>query len=166
MIAALAAPYGALNGWAVIAAIEATLTIAPPPCGPEVRQRVLAGEEGAAGVDAEHPVPALERPLLDGAEVGMAGGVEDAVDPAELGDGGLDGRADRLLVGDVDLEPDRPLELGRDRLGPAAVEVEHGDPSAFRRESARDGLREPRPRAGGEEHLSLEPHRRLPPRVT
>ena len=158
MIAALAAPYGALNGWAVIAAIEATLTIAPPPgarrCGSVCLQ--------------ERNVPPAWTPSIrfqrssDHSSMGPKSAWPAALKTQSMRPSSATvvstAARDRLLVGDVDLEPDRPLELGRDRLGLAAVEVEHGDPSALRREPARDGLREARPRSGREEHLSLEPH--------
>ena len=80
------------------------------------RQDVLADEERAAGVDGHHPVPVVERPLLDRTERGVAGGVEHAVDAPELLARRLDGGAHRRLVGDVGAEADRAVDAGGDLL--------------------------------------------------
>ena len=61
-------------------------------------------------------------------------------DGAELGADPCEGRLDRLPVGDVDFDGQRPsprgLELRRRRLGAVAVLIEDGDVVAVRRELA------------------------------
>ena len=133
-IAAFAAPYGALNGCAVIAAIEATLTIEPPPAARRCGSVCLQ----------ERKVPPAWTPSIrfqrssDHSSIGPKSACPAALKTQsmrpELGNGRRDGGCDRLLVRGVELEPDRSLEVGGHGLGPGAVEIEHGDPAALGRE--------------------------------
>ena len=146
MIAAFAAPYGALNGWAVIAAIEATLTIAPPPwarrCGSVCLQ--------------ERNVPPAWTPSIrfqrssDHSSIGpksaWPGRVEDAVDPAQLG--ARSSRRPREPTSSSATSTWSPIEPSSSAATASArppSRSTHGDATSFGGESPRDGLREPRP---------------------
>ena len=83
----------------------------------QMRERGVGDVEQALEVERDHPVPLLDRRVDDRAEQHHAGVVDDDVEPAELGDGALDG-GDRLVaVGDVGLDRE-PAELAGERVEP------------------------------------------------
>src|SRR5207244_1647804 len=93
----------------------------------------------------------------DRVEVGVPGGVEDAVDAPELRVRGLDGRFDRVLVGDIAAHAEA-AELRGDLLRLLLVEVDDRDLAALGGELPRGRRREPRAAAGREQHLAVEAH--------
>ena len=82
-------------------------------------------------MNAHHAVPALERPFLDGTEIGMTGGIEGRINTAE----GLHGRGHRiahaLFAGHIAGQADRARQLSSHRPCPVAVDVEQDHSSAI-----------------------------------
>ena len=105
--------------------------------------KALRGDEVAGEVDVDDLVPVGERQVLHGCEAQDAGGVDENVDAAEVGDGGIDGGLNLGLVGGVHL-----VALGVDaKLGSEVggsgpdfllVQVEHDDVGAIAGELAAD----------------------------
>ena len=75
------------------------------------RERVLAHEERAREVDAQHPLPLVDLDEVDGAAAGDPGGVHDDVEPALL----TQVRTQRF--GDPDSLVTSTRVRGRPRLG-------------------------------------------------
>lgn len=65
--------------------------------------KALRGDEVAGEVDVDDLVPVGERQVLHGGEAQDTGGVDEDVDTAEAGDGGIDGGLNLGLVGGVHL---------------------------------------------------------------
>ncbi|MCY1007032.1 hypothetical protein OV079_15995 [Nannocystis pusilla] len=81
---------------------------------------MLHAEQGAADVDGHHAIEGGAVDVGDGAEVlADPGGVDGAVEAAELGDGGGDAGDDVVLDGDVERDEDRRGAAGAQLLDDA-----------------------------------------------
>ena len=65
--------------------------------------KALRGDEVAGEVDVEDLVPVTQRQVFHGCEAQDAGSVDEDVDAAEVGDGGIDSGLNLGLVGGVHL---------------------------------------------------------------
>ncbi len=160
-MAPFAAPYGVLLLFAVIAAVEAMLTMEPPVPVVHDRQDVPAHQERSTRMDGHHSVPVVERPLLERAELGVAGSVEDAVDLPELLSGGVDSRANRGLVGDVSAKTDGAVDASSDLLRSPGIEVDDRHTTALGGELPSRGRSDAGTSPGGQQDLPVEAHLRL-----
>ena len=104
----------------------------------------------------KHPVPLVDRDLLERCEVHVARGVQHAVDPAEPLHGLVDRALDGVLVGDVAGDPAGTVQLLRHRPSTVAVEVDDGCTPALRGEATDGGRGDPGPASCGEQHLAGE----------
>ena len=125
-----------------------------------MRQARLGGEEGAVEVDRQHLLPLGERKLLERMDDLDAGVADQDVDVAERLDGGLHGRIDLGLVGDIHRHADRLaaglLDLGCGGVGRLLVEIGDGNRRPFTREFQGDFLADAAGRAGDECNLAFE----------
>ena len=133
--------------------------------------KALRGDEVAGEVDVEHLLPVAQRQVLHGGEAQDAGGVDEDVDAAEVGDGGVDSSLNLGLVGGVHLVTlgvDAKLgsEVGGSGLDLLLVQVEHDDVGAIAGELAADLGAHTAERAshGADIALELKPiaHRNFP----
>ena len=133
--------------------------------------KALRGDEIAGEVDVEHLLPVAQRQVLHSGEAQDAGGVDEDVDAAEVGDGGVDGGLNLGLVGGVHLVAlgvDAKLgsEVGGSGLDLLLVQVEHDDVGAIAGELAADLGAHTAERAshGADIALELKPiaHRNFP----
>src|SRR5262249_48952806 len=85
-------------------------------------------EKGAVEVEGHHVAPSGEVGVLDAAEHGDAGGVDEAIEPAGGTIDVVDDTAPILFRGDVErvIHPGRPGEVGSDRK-PARLHDRFGD---------------------------------------
>ena len=98
--------------------------------------KALRGDEVAGEVDVEHLLPVAQRQVLHSGKAQDAGGVDEDVDAAEVGDGGVDSSLNLGLVGGVHLVAlgvDAKLgsEVGGSGLDLLLVQVEHDDVGAI-----------------------------------
>ena len=105
--------------------------------------KALRGDEVTGEVDVEHLLPVAQRQVLHSGEAQDAGGVDEDVDAAEVGDGGIDGGLNLGLVGGVHLVAlgvDAKLgsKVGGSGLDLLLVQVEHDDVGAIAGELAAD----------------------------
>ena len=105
--------------------------------------KALRGDEVAGEVDVEYLLPVAQRQVFHGCEAQDAGGVDEDVDVAEVGDGGIDGGLNLGLVGGVHLVAlgvDAKLgsEVGGSGLDLLLVQIEHDDVGAIAGELATD----------------------------
>ena len=105
--------------------------------------KALRGDEIAGEVDVEDFVPVAQRQVFHGGEAQDAGGVDENVDAAEVGDGGVDGGLNLGLVGGVHLVAlgvDAKLgsEVGGSGLDLFLVQIEQDDVGAIAGELAAD----------------------------
>ena len=70
-------------------------------------QRGLRGDEDAADVDVDDAVEFIERGFFERLGDGRAGVVDEDVEPAEVGDGLVDGGFTAVGIGGVGLNGDR-----------------------------------------------------------
>jgi hypothetical protein len=78
-----------MNGGEVSPAIEAVFTMWPSPLFDQQRSEGTYPVDDAVQVDAQHPLPVLERLRPDRSGRGDAGVVDHDVDGAEPGDSGV-----------------------------------------------------------------------------
>ena len=157
MIPPLAAAYAARLGRASSAAVDATFTIEPPPAARRRGKVARQTRNVPVRCTASILFQSSSVELLERKELSEAGGVEDAVDPAELPLRRPYGLLDRVLVGDVAGQADRAVQLRRDGLGPLAIEIDDRHPPSLGGESPCGRRGEARGSAGGEEHPAVEP---------
>ena len=105
--------------------------------------KALRGDEVAGEVDVEYLLPVAQRQVLHGGEAQDTGGVDEDVDTAEVGDGGIDGGLNLGLVGGVHLVTlgvDAKLgsEVGGSGLDLFLVQIEQDDVGAIAGELAAD----------------------------
>ena len=105
--------------------------------------KALRGDEVAGEVDVEDLVPVTQRQVFHGCEAQDAGSVDEDVDAAEVGDGGIDSGLNLGLVGGVHLVAlgvDAKLggEVGGRGLDLLLVQVEQDDVGAVAGELAAD----------------------------
>ena len=105
--------------------------------------KALRGDEVAGEVDVEHLLPVAQRQVFHGCETQDTGGVDEDVDAAEVGDGGVDGGLNLGLVGGVHLVAlgvDAKLggEVGGCGLDLFLVQIEQDDVGAVAGELAAD----------------------------
>jgi hypothetical protein len=94
-------------------------------------ERQLRPEDDPVEVDVDHRPRGLVRLLDERADRHDPGVVDDHVDRAELVLGLVEEAAERVTVGDVELEGDGiAAELGRGLLGEVGVDVADRDPGA------------------------------------
>ena len=133
--------------------------------------KALRGDEVAGEVDVEHLLPVAQRQVLHGGEAQDAGGVDEDVDAAEVGDGGVDGGLNLGLVGGVHLVTlgvDAKLgsEVGGCDLDLFLVQVEQDDVGAVAGELAANLDAHTAERAGHGADIALElkpiAHRNFP----
>ena len=105
---------------------------------------------------AQHAVPALQRPGFYGAEVGVAGGVEYAVDAAKLLVGAGHRIAYAVFAGHVHRQGDGTRQFGGYRIGAVGIHVEYRNAPAFVREAPRHRCRQAGTTAGGKQHFVFE----------
>ena len=101
-------------------------------------QNVFADQKRAAQMNTQHAVPALQRPGFDRAEIGMPGGVEDAIDTSHLCMDRGYGVAHAVLAGDIHGQADRPRQFGGNGCGAGPVEVQNSHTPAFACKAPRD----------------------------
>ncbi len=93
------------------------------------------------------------------AELGVAGRRQHEVDPAELLDGGVDGRLDLRLVRDVGAQADgAAADLGGDGLGLGEVEVDERSAPALGDHPLGGGAADAAGAAGDEQDRVVEAH--------
>ena len=97
--------------------LRAHIEDVPPLLADHVRQRVIAGDIGGAGVDLHHEVETLGRRLQDGLHPDGAGVVDQNVEAAEFGHGALDTVANGVFVADVGGDGERAPAEGADGIG-------------------------------------------------
>ena len=123
--------------------------IEPATGGDHGRQDGPRDEEDAADVDREDAVPQLDRGLVEHADPGDAGVVEQDVDPAEALDDVAGQRLGGVRVGHVDAEVGRDpagLAISPDGLrGGRAIDVGDGDAGTFGGEEQRRRAADPGP---------------------
>ena len=133
--------------------------------------KALRGDEVAGEVDVEHLLPVAQRQVLHGGEAQDAGGVDEDVDTAEVGDGGVDGSLNLGLVGGVHLVTlgvDAKLgsKVGGSGLDLLLVQVEQDDVGAVAGELAANLDAHTAERAGHGADIALElkpiAHRNFP----
>ena len=157
-MAPFAAPYGELLLLAVSAAVEAMLTIEPPPCS-----RMI----GSTCLQTRNVPPAWTDIIRC-----QPSSVHSSIGPNAAWPAALRTQSMRPSCSRVDStaattddssatsapRPMAPVDAGGDLLRLAGVEVDDGDPAAAGREPPRRGGGDPRATAGGEQHLALEVH--------
>ena len=133
--------------------------------------KALRGDEVAGEVDVDDLVPVGERQVFHGCEAQDTSGVDEDVDAAELGDRGVDGGLDLVLVGGVHLVAlgvDAKLggEVGGSGLDLLLVQVEQDDIGAIAGELAADLGAHTAERASHGANIALElkpiAHRNFP----
>jgi hypothetical protein len=134
----------------------------PVALGHHLAQRGPGAAERAGEGDVEDPEPLLVGHVQDGGGAAQAGVVDQHVDPAEAGGGGLDQRLDLRLVGDVaGLGPD-PVAVGLGQFGAGGGQalvmlVADHDLGAFLQAAAGGGAADAGAGRGGDhDDLALE----------
>ena len=127
-----------------------------------LRHGVFAHQEGAGEIDADRPVPLLQRKRLDRPVGGHGrGDIDERGEPAERRDRTGDNGAGARFIGDVNLQrADAAAALGdgaggRFRLG--RHDIRDRDLGAFRREPSRDGAADLAAAAGDERDALRQP---------
>ena len=133
--------------------------------------KALRGDEVAGEVDVDDLVPVTQRQVLHSCEAQDASGVDEDVDAAEVGDGGVDGGLNLGLVGGVHLvalgvNAKLGSKVGGSGLDLLLVQVEQDDVSAIAGELSADLDAHAAERAshGADIALELKPiaHRNFP----
>ena len=123
--------------------------------------KALRGDEVAGEIDVEDLVPVTQRQVFHGCEAQDAGSVDEDVDAAEVGDGGIDSGLNLGLVGGVHLVAlgvDAKLggEVGSCGLDLLLVQVEQDNVGAVAGELAADLDAHAAERAGHSADIALE----------
>ena len=119
----------------------------------------LQHEQEALDIDRKDAAVALAGDLDDRREIEDAGVVDQDVEAAEMRHSGGDGRVDRLLLRDVELDAEgvRP-EFGREGLRALLVQVRDDDLRAFLDVALRNRLADAARRAGDDGDLVRDLH--------
>ena len=140
---------------------DATLMIFPRSRSSIPGSDESGAQEHSAQVDPKHPVPLGDVELGEGALADRAGVVDEDVDLAELGQGGIDHGAHLLLVADIGLDQQRALSRCSDRrqhrrrhIG--IEQIGDHDVGALGGERHRDLAADPARATGDDRGLSVE----------